>query len=68
MKSRASTEAAPAMYEKIVAQIAVLQDQLEDSIGDDTMSLEIALMLLELYEKVLEHEGIFIFDHGETMH
>lgn len=56
------------MYEKIVAQIAVLQDQLEESIGDDTMSLEIALMLLELYEKVLEHEGIFIFDHGETMH
>ena len=57
----------PTLHPAVVANIQAMQDDLADMLDnpqdyDTTEPLELACLLLDLYEKILEQHGIFEFE------
>lgn len=51
----------------LLAHIEALYAQLEEA-EDEEQALEVTLILLDLYERILEEHEVLIIDRGETMH
>lgn len=54
----------------VAEHITALHEQLEDAIDNLDMdaAFDILLMILDVYEAILERHGILNIDRGETMH
>ena len=54
----------------VAVHITALHEQLEDALDNLDMdaAFDILLMILDVYEAMLEHYGILNIDRGETMH
>lgn len=53
----------------VLAHISALNEALETAIDDENdVALEIALLLLDLYETILEQAGMIIVYRGEELH
>ena len=55
------------MHSAILAHIEALQAQLEE-VEDESDAFEIALLLLDIYEQLLEANDILLIYRGETLH
>lgn len=58
------------MHTSILNHIEALHEQLEQAaIDDDPVNcLEIALLLLDVYERLLDEHNILIINYGEYLH
>ena len=68
---KSHTESQPAMLldNVILSHIAALNDALADAIEDESdQALDIALLLLDLYETIMEQSGLMIVYRGEELH
>ena len=54
-------------HDVLLGHIEALHAHLEEA-ADETEALEIALILLDLYERLLEEHEILIIDRGEVRH
>lgn len=53
----------------VLSHISALNEALETAIDDENdVALEIALLLLDLYETILEQAGMIIVYRGEELH
>ncbi len=64
---------APPLHPAVLAHMQSMQDDLAEMTQDlDSTdpyeALEVALLLLDLYERILEQQGLFVIERADQVH